>query len=232
MASPYNYYREFYKKRTDWLNSRGIGGSDLAALFNESKWKTPDDLYDELALGKKSVIKANETMIKGTLAEANIRNLFALDYADDFKVTNPPLKGFWIYRRKDKKYMTVTPDGLLKNLHDGSRGGLEIKYVSLIKRSDKDIWENNSLPDQYYWQLIQYMAVIGKLDYVYLFAHLKYFVFDEANQKQVFDHSVDRSYLLNRKDCLADIARAEEKQTEFWEDNVLKRKRPDMVIKF
>lgn len=205
-----------------------IGGSDLAAIMGESKWETKDDLYDRLALGKEKMVKSNETMEKGTKAEANIRNLFALDFADEFSVIDPPTKGYWLYQRKDKPYITCTPDGLLKSKKDKSLSGLEIKYVSIMKSSDHEIWESNNIPGQYYWQCIQYMIAIPNLASVYLFAHLKYFTIIDG--VWVFDHAVDKPYVLYREDCESDIDLGEAKQSEFYEDNVLKRKRPALTI--
>lgn len=223
-------YKSLFKKRSEWLKHRGIGGSDLAIIMGESKWGSLDDLYNRM-IGLPVKVASNETMEKGTKAESNIRNLFALDMADEFKVDNPPAKGAWLFTRTDKPYITVTPDGLITSKKDGSMGGLEIKYVSVMRSEDRKCWGSNSIPGQYYWQLIQYLLVMDKLEYVYLNAHLKYFNPIENNKWQ-FDHAEDRLFVLYRKDVKEDLMKAELSETSFYEKNVQRKERPSLVLNF
>lgn len=226
------YKRESYKTKSEWLNARGIGGSSAAAICNKSKWLTANDVYNELALKKRKKVVENERMIEGVQSESAIRLLFSLDYKDEYKVINPPSRAYWLFRRTDKEYITCTPDGLLTDLKTGKLGGLEIKNVEMIKRDVRDLWENNTLPDQYYYQCLHYFVAITDLEFVCLFAHLKYFVYDDESKKWVFDHAVDKPYWIYKKDVIAHIEFLEKKETEFYEHHIQAKRRPKIVISF
>lgn len=223
--------KERFRNREEWLSARGIGGSDLAALMNQSKWGDPQSLYDRLTGKKDKPRKQSERMAEGANTEASIRNLFRYDFAKDFDVTDPP-KGNWLWRREDKPYITCSPDGMLKRKGTGEMGGLEIKNVDLIKSEDVAIWEANQLPQQYYWQAIQYFVAIPEIGFVVLYAHLKHYAKDGEEWK--FAYAEDRPYFLYRSDeeTRKRIEYAERKETEFIENNVMKGKRPTLIIKF
>ncbi len=227
-----NYRQELHIRKGEWLAHRVIGGSFAAAVVNKSKWFTPNDVYNELALGKKKRIPENERMVEGVKSENAIRQLFTLDYKKEYSVINPPTKGYWLFRRTDKEYITCTPDGLLTDLKTGKLGGLEIKNVEMIKRDVRDLWENNTLPDQYYYQCLHYFVAITDLEFVCLFAHLKYFVYDDESKKWVFDHAVDKPYWIYKKDVIAHIEFLEKKETEFYEHHIQAKRRPKIVISF
>jgi len=227
-----NYKEELYTRKSEWLNHRGIGGSSAAAVVNKSKWLTANDVYNEIALGKKKNIPENERMIEGVKSESAIRQLFSLDYKKEYEVINPPKRGYWLFRRTDKEYITCTPDGLLIDLKTNKLGGLEIKNVEMIKREVRDLWENNKLPDQYYYQCLHYFVAKTDIEFVCLFAHLKYFVFDEVNKIWVFDHAVDKPYWIYKKDVISHIEFLEKKETEFYENYIRAKRRPKIVISF
>jgi predicted phage-related endonuclease len=226
------YKRESYKTKSEWLNARGIGGSSAAAICNKSKWLTANDVYNELALKKRKKVVENERMIEGVQSESAIRLLFSLDYKDEYKVINPPSRAYWLFRRTDKEYITCTPDGLLVDLKTGKLGGLEIKNVEMIKRDIRSLWENNTLPDQYYFQCLHYFVAKPDIEFVCLFAHLKYFIHDDKNDKWVFDHAVDKPYWIYKQDVISHIEFLEKKETEFYENNIRAKRRPKIVISF
>ena len=131
---PKKYLKETYKTKSEWLKARGIGSSDASAICGSNKWKTIDDVYSKLVLGIEKEVNENELMVKGTLAEDHIRQLFELNTG--YKVINPPKKKYWLFRRKDYNLMTCTPDGLFRN-DNNELCGLEIKYVDMIKKETK-----------------------------------------------------------------------------------------------
>lgn len=225
-----NYTKQTFKTKEEWLKAKEltISGSEAAAICNKSKWLTTQDIYNKMVMHKAKIIPENERMREGTLAEEHIRALFALDNKK-YKVKNPPKKGYWFFARKDKPYISCTPDGLLTEIENGHKWGLEIKDVELKRSADKSAWEGNLLPDQYYYQLLQYMLTLNDLHGVILNAHLKYFKYD--NEQLVFDYAVDRSYVLAREDVKSHIAYLEKKETDFYEINIKGRKRPKLVIK-
>lgn len=225
-----NYKVENLTKE-EWLERKKttIGGSEASAVCNKSKWLTPNDLYNKMVLGKVKKVKLNARMQEGTLAESLIRNLFALD-DKRYVVKNPPKTKQWFFTRKDKPYLSCTPDGLANEVGNGRKWGIEIKDVELRSKGEKDLWEYNQLPDQYYYQVLQYLVVINDLDGVILIAHLKYFTLDEETHKWVFDYAVDRPYYILREDIKSHIDYLEKKETEFYEVNIKGRTRPKNII--
>lgn len=227
-----NYKKISFKTKEDWLKAKQqtIGGSEAAAILNKSKWLTLDDVYNKFVYGKEKSVQENERMIKGTRAEDHIRQLFGLD-TDEFEVISPAKKRYVMYVRKDKPYISCTPDGFAIVKANGRKYGLEIKDVELRKNAEINTWEGNTLPDQYYCQCLQYLVAMNDLDGVILVAHLKKYGFDNETKKWFYKESVTRPYFIYRKSAQAAIAYLEGKETTFYEENVKKRVRPKLVIK-
>lgn len=225
-----NYITKIYSDE-GWHNARKktIGGSEAAAVVGKSAWLTPNDLYNKLVLGKEKAVPENERMKTGTLAENHIRQLYALDNPK-LKIKHPPVRKHWFFIRKDKPYLSCTPDGLGEDAE--GKFGIEVKHKELRSKEDKNAWEGGLLPDQYYYQLLQYLVVLNDLVKVILVAHLVYFTFNEETKEWVYDHAEERPFVLYRQDVQSHIAYLENKETSFYENNILGRKRPKLVIKF
>ena len=216
----------------EWLKAKSltIGGSEAAAIIGKSKWLTADDLYNKLANGKEKKVAVNEKMVRGTKAEEHIRAIFALDLAKGFKLVRLPAKKKAMWVRRDKPYISCTPDSLATNVKTGKRWGVEFKYVEIIKTEDRNVWEGGLIPDQYFCQILQYMIAIPDLEGVVLFAHLQYFKKDDESETWVYDHAVDKPYFVAKKDVMPQLDYLEKKETEFMELNIKGRKRPKLKI--
>jgi predicted phage-related endonuclease len=232
MATKKNYTKEIFKTREDWLENRGIGGSDAAAICNKSKWKDACDVYNALVHPKPKAEVKNARMVEGTLAEPLIRQLFELEHPE-YKVIHPPKKGSWMFRRKDYPLLTVTPDGLLEEKLTGDRYGLEIKDIELRKREQKEMWLNNTLPDEYFFQALHYLVVMNDLKGVLLVARLKYYAFD-YNNEYTLDHVETRYFWITIDDegIAKSIEYLEKKEIAFILYNIGKKKRPPRQIEF
>lgn len=202
---------ERFKSREEWLKARGIGGSDIGAIMGLTSFKSIDDVFLDKVFGSKD--EKSEVMERGTKAESHIRDLFALSTYDEFKVQNPP-KGNWIVRHSEFPYMTCSPDGLLTDLKTGKKGGLEIKFVDLRSKAQREKWDNK-IPDNYYAQAAWYMAVMPELEFVILCAYQKFYENYEDGWK--FDHAEMKLYPIYRDEA-KDFIKAEiEKAKEFHE---------------
>lgn len=224
-----------YKKQIltseEWHIARldTIGGSEAAAVLNKSKWATPADIYNKMVLHKEKKVANNERMQDGTNAESHIRALYAI-MDKRFLITNPPTYKHWYFTRKDKPYLACTPDGLARKGKE--LWGLEVKDVEIRNEADKNAWEGDLLPDQYYHQVLQYLVVINDMVGVILIANLHYFKHDEETDSWVFDKSVIKPYFIYRIDVNAHVNWQEKKLTDFYEINIKGRKRPKIAIKF
>lgn len=226
-----NYTKETYKTSEAWLANRGIGSSDAAAICNKSKWKTPRDVYNSITSKEQKKEVKNARMTEGTLAEPHIRALFEIEHPE-YKVTHPPKKGSWLFRRKDYPLLTLTPDGLLEEIATGKKLGLEIKDIELRKREQKELWLNDTLPDDYYFQTLHYMVVKNDLEGVILVARLKFYSFD-YNNEYTLDHIETRYYWIMREDedVSKHISYLEKKEISFIENNIKPGKRPPVIVK-
>ena len=226
-----NYRKLRFNTKEEWLKAKEktIGGSEAAAILEKSKWLSKNDIYNKMVLGKCKTVMENEKILDGIEAEPHIRALFAIDHKE-FKVKNPPKKGYWLFQRTDKPYLTCTPDGLMTKVVSGSLWGLEIKCVDVIKREDKEMWENDMLPDQYLFQVLHDLVVITDMLGMVVNAHVRYYKKNDKG-KYVFDYAVDKSIIVCREDYNKSITYLESRETDFFENNVTKRKRPALVIK-
>ena len=223
------YTLEKHKTKEEWVEARGIGGSSAAAILGLSNWHTTQDIYDDLALGKVKKISDNERMQDGRLSESAIRQLFILDYKR-YKVKEPPKRSYWMFRRKDKPYITLTPDALLKDTYTGKLGALEIKNVEMRNKETRVAWETLDLPDQYYWQVVHYFVAKPDIDFVIVYAHLKYFAYNELAEEWQLDYSKQRAYYFERLMFKKHIDYLENEETKFYENYVAKRKRPPLIL--
>lgn len=221
-----------FRTRDEWLKARAssIGGSDLALILGKAKFGTLDELFDRMMGKPQKEEKPTERMIEGTLTEESIRKLFSFDFPK-YKVIEPPKKGNWLWKKPGSEFIHCSPDGILIEKDTRRFGGLEIKNVELAKKDDIDMWGSNQLPEQYYWQCIQYMLAIPSLEFVVLYAHLKYlFPFGNGWETAMCE---DRPFFIRRADESTQkaIRFAFMKESEFYERYVKTGKRPALTIK-
>lgn len=224
-----NYKQENYKQEKDWLENRGIGGSDAAAIIGKSKWLTANDVYNRLALNKAKPVKQNELMEDGKRAETHLRELFKLNNKQ-LKVVKP--KKWWLFRRKDYSLITVSPDSIATDKSTKEKYGIEIKKCRLYKSEDKANWEDGNIPDQYYCQILQYMVVMNDLKGVYLYAELDYYNFNEESNTYEYLESKIKQFYISRDSVADEIKYLEKKEIDFIVENVMKKTRPKVIFKF
>lgn len=220
--------KKILKTFEDWLDARVIGGTTISAIMNKSKYQTPNDVYNELVFKTRKKVNETTRMALGRENEAVIANLFANDFKDEYEVINQPKGKYWIFNRKDKPYITCTPDRLLINKITGELEGLEIKDIELLKKCDKEIWENDELPVYYLLQCIWYFVTFPNMKKVTLFPNLKFYKYE--NKQKVYEYSLHKRYTLFREECEKLIELCERNADEFWNNNVLKRQRPQTII--
>jgi putative phage-type endonuclease len=186
--------------RDEWLAARtkGIGGSDAAAIAGLSPWRTPIQVWMEKTGQIVSPdLTDNEAVYWGTVLE----DLVAKEFA---KRT-----GFWVQRRNailvhpEHEFMIGNIDRLVRPERGvGEWGVLEVKTTSEYA---KDQWSEDEVPAHYLIQLQHYLAVTG---YIY-----GYFAVLIGGNKY-------RHFRVERDDEL--IAHLIEIETKFWNENVLK----------
>lgn len=222
------YNEELYSTETEWNKNRGIGGSDLAKIFNKNKYGDINELYDRLVLGKIKEIPQNKRMIEGKKAETHIRELVALDLGDTWKLISPPKRKFWLFRSFINKYITYTPDGLLLNKKAKQKFILEVKDIELRTRKDIEDWSSGAITPQYLFQLLQGLIVLNDFDGCLFVVHLKHY--KQQDNEWVFDYSEERLYWLYRVDCIDQIEKALVGELKFISTNIEGRVRPKTIL--
>ncbi len=194
-----------------------IGGSDASAILGKNPWKYNTELFDE----KTGVIEApdirnNDAVQYGIDAEESLRTLFALDYPQ-YDVIHEEYK---IYRNSEYPFMLGTFDGILIDRQTGERGILEIKTTEILKSMMFERWDGQ-VPQNYFIQVMHYLLVSG-FSYAFLVAQLK------SNWKGEF-RKTTKHYYFNRVDHEADIEFLKSEEINFWQNHILKNKRPDLI---
>lgn len=200
-------HKERFADRADWLQARTrIGGSECAALIGMNPWMTNVDLYRR----KKGIEKRQEigdlaAVEYGKKAEEHIRAIFELDHPS-LAVGYEP-ENIWT---NDKyPFAHASLDGWMTD-EDGRLGVLEIKTVNVTAAATKKKWDGR-IPDNYFCQLVWYMAVT-EADFAILKA-LQRYGFGEDDVFQVM-----KEYRIDRSDVQDDIDYLMKAGADFWED--------------
>lgn len=220
------YSKETFKTREEWLENRAIGGSSASAIVGFNPWMNALELYNSIVnLKDKTKDFQNDSMVYGTESEPLIRKQFALDFPN-YKVHSP--KNNEMYRRTDKPYLSATLDGILVEKDTKRKGILEIKTHDIRNSLDDNYWKN-SIPKNYFIQIIHYLVVMTDFEFVDLVAKLRFFDYFSENGKKL-SKTEFRYYHIEKND--EEIKKwcefLEKKETEFFENNI-KNKIPPMV---
>lgn len=194
------------KDRESWLQNRykGIGGSEISAVIGCNPYMNNVKLF-ELKTGRIEAEDISEKpfVIYGTKAEEHLRALFELDFPE-YKVEYIENNSFY-----NSKYpwARASLDGWLTD-QEGRKGILEIKTTEILNSMHREKW-NHQIPQNYYCQVLFYMAVL-EADFAILKAQLKSQFKDEV-------YLQTKHYFLERKEVQADIDYLMKKGSEFWE---------------
>ena len=204
--------------RAAWLDARKnhIGGSDAAACVGRSPHKDNVQLWEEkMGLVLPEDISDKEYVRYGTEAEKYLRALFALDhpeyqvfYDENNMFLNP--KYPWMYASLDGELIDQR----------GRHGILEIKTTNILQIAQKKKWDNR-IPDNYYCQVLHYLAVT-EYDFVVLKAQLK----SECDGELRIEV---RHYFIEREEVEEDIRELVDAEKKLW-DCVESGRRPDLIL--
>lgn len=209
-------YRES-KNRQEWLELRQktIGASDAAIVMGIASFKTPNQLWLE-KMGKEQPedLSENKRVEYGTFAESHLRELFALQFNEKYKVK---YNAYRIYTNDEIEGMSCTLDGELFDLESEELGIWECKTTWITSKRDEEEWKDR-IPDKYYIQVLAQLAVTG-WEFVVLTAQL---IFQDG-------HSEIRHYTIKREEVEEDIKIVIEECKKFYQ--MLKTgKQPDVKI--
>ena len=225
------------KDRSEWLENRknGIGGSEISAVLGLNPYMDNVTLW-EYKTGRRQPedISDKPYVEYGTQAEMHLRGLFRLDfpqyhveYVDNNSFRNDKypwalasLDG-WLFEESEQfDVKTSTGETIASIVNRGRFGILEIKTTEILNSMHKEKW-NDQIPNNYYCQILFYMAVC-EADFAILKAQLKT-VFDGVPYLQT------KHYHIERSEVQEDIDLIMKKGAEFWE-YVKADKRPPLQL--
>lgn len=226
------YKKEKFKTKSEWLTHRSIGGSSASALFGANPYMTALDIYCA-SVSPTNEKEENETVntVYGQENEPLIREIVKVNFAKKFEVESP--KGYVMYRRKDKPYMSATLDGLMTNIENPKEKWiLEIKTHDVQSNADLEEW-NGHLPQNYFIQCLHYLAVLNDTVGCWLVAKLRFLDYDTGLPRTADNGKCGeeiRYYKIERKDFVDDIAKLEQVETDFQENHINKHIPPEINI--
>lgn len=180
--------------RSEWLAKRKsyIGGSEAACIVGMNPYQSNVDLW-EIKTGRKRAddLSDNPFVRYGTEAEKYLRELYALDYPQ-YTVYYAE-HNMWL--NSDYPFAHASLDGWLTD-RNGRRGIWECKTTNIQSPSQKLKWENR-IPDNYFCQVLHYLAVTG-FDFAELKAQLKWQTDDDV-------FLVTKHYHIEREEVEDDI---------------------------
>jgi putative phage-type endonuclease len=216
----------------DWLQMRkkGIGGSEVSALFGKSNYASPLSMYmDKLSDETKDDSEENEFLEWGKTLEPIIRGKFPGKFKKVTGIDIEVMEYAYMMQSEEHEFMLANIDGLLAPVSDyafklqvdeneweeyfipaNQVGGMEIKTGSGFTARN---WKNNSLPDGYFLQTQHYMAVTG-LPYFFVVA--------------LIDKTMLWRYVPRDEELISLIIEVEKR---FWNENVLAKIPPAPIGK-
>ena len=225
--------------RSEWLEERqkGIGGSEAAAIVGMNPYMSNVELWEYKTGKRVRVPKESEYMWYGREAEKPLIELFRLDYPK-YKTIIP--EAYTLQRNVEYPYILGTVDAELSSEQSceergvgekmsplpqatGRKGFLEVKTSNILASRQKELWDER-VPDNYYIQILHYFLVNKEYEYCYVKAQLK----SVWNGNEV--RLTTKHYCFERKEVEEDLKYLKEKEIEFWEWNVKKEKRPNLVL--
>ena len=206
-----------------WLDERqkGIGGSDAAAILGLNPYKTNVELWQEkTGLTKAEDISGKPYVKYGIRAESFLRELFQLDYPQ-YEVIYDCQDGYKIHKNKDYPFIFATLDGIIFEKETGRKGVLEIKTTNILQSMQREKW-HDQIPENYYVQILHQLLATG-YDFVKLKAHLK-------SEWQGEVRNTQRHYHIERIDVEEDLKYLLNEEIKFWNEYVLKNKKPPLKL--
>lgn len=214
--------------------SAGIGGTEASAILGCNPYMNSVELWEyKTGRREKKDLSGNALVQNGIKSEPFIRGLIECDRPD----LEIKYKEFDFRRNSTHDFMICVLDGETARHNNATQkeyGTLEIKTVNVLNhdhisrnwgnyKDENGEWKRR-VPQNYYIQVIHSMAVCGH-QFADLVARFRFFDKDKN-----VSHCSTEYYHWERKEVASDIDFLMEKEQVFWEEFVLKDKRPPLVL--
>lgn len=210
----------------EWLAFRktGIGASEAAAVLGYSNTTSNVDLWEQkVGLQEPKNLDDLERVQYGIKAEKYLAGLFALQYADRYKMK---IDKTVVYRKDGFQFASL--DGELTDIKSKELGVYEGKTVVIDSRQAWEHWIDQ-IPQNYYIQNLHQMLVTGR-KFVILNAEFRWTERDEGTDEDAQVKTEGKRYLiLQSPEVLADMRLLDEAEHEFW-GYVKRKERPARLL--
>lgn len=191
-----------------WRQARrsSIGASDAAAVMGISPWKTEAQLWDEKANGKTLDFNNSDT-VRGHRSENHILELYGIETGRKI------FSGERIMLMSNHNwFMSCTLDGIDFTNEDNPIV-IEVKSVKFSHGE----WSDDKIPDYYFTQLLHQLAVTGWNEAILLV---------RFTRNEGWESASERMYHVKREDVQDQIDKLVRKESKFWNEYVVNKKRP------
>ena len=191
-----------------WRQARqnSIGASDAAAVMGISPWKTEAQLWDEKANGKMLDFHNSDT-VRGHRSENHILELYGIETGRKI------FSGERIMLMSNRNsFMSCTLDGI-DFTDENNPIIIEVKSVKFSHGE----WSDDKIPDYYFTQLLHQLAVTGWNEAILLV---------RFTRNEGWESASERMYHVKREDVQDQIDKLVRKESKFWNEYVVNKKRP------
>ena len=191
-----------------WRQARqnSIGASDAAAVIGISPWKTEAQLWDEKANGKMLDFHNSDT-VRGHRSESHILELYGIETGRKI------FSGERIMLMSNRNsFMSCTLDGI-DFTDENNPIIIEVKSVKFSHGE----WSDDRIPDYYFTQLLHQLAVTGWDEAILLV---------RFTRNEGWESASERLYHVKRADVQDQIDKLARKESKFWNEYVVKKRRP------
>ena len=202
------YESVLFMQDDKWREGRkhSIGASDAAAVMGISPWKTEAQLWDEKANGKMLDFHNADTM-RGHRSENHILELYGIE--TERKI----FSGERIMLvSKRNSFMSCTLDGI-DFTDENNPIVIEVKSVKFSHGE----WSDDKIPDYYFTQLLHQLAVTGWNEAILLV---------RFTRNEGWESASERMYHVKREDVQDQIDKLVRKESKFWNEYVVNKRRP------
>lgn len=204
------------KTRAEWLKARtqGIGGSDAGCIVGANPWKSARQLWREKTGADKPDDISDKPAVRfGKEAEQHLRALFLLTYPQ----YTCEYHEFRMYANDRLPFIFATLDGELTD-SENRRGILEIKTTTIQNARQWDEWDDDNIPQHYFFQVVHQFLSCEWAEFAELFAHIRYYHGEEIR-------ATLRKYHMERtdKNVVEVMQYLEEREIQFykqWQDGI------------
>ena len=202
------YESVLFMQDDKWREGRkhSIGASDAAAVMGISPWKTEAQLWDEKANGKMLDFHNSDT-VRGHRSESHILELYGIETGRKI------FSGERIMLMSNRNsFMSCTLDGI-DFTDENNPIIIEVKSVKFSHGE----WSDDRIPDYYFTQLLHQLAVTGWDEAILLV---------RFTRNEGWESASERMYHVKREDVQDQIDKLARKESKFWNEYVVKKRRP------